>query len=117
MELGNYRSLPGVEALYEELGRATVVPPQQIPPGVVTMNSMARCIDDSSGKVFELTLVYPAQADMSKGNVSILAPVGSALLGLSVGQTIEWPVPAGRKIRLRVLEVVYQPEAVGDYDR
>lgn len=116
LEISRVRNLPGIDALYEELARATVVAPDKIPPGVVTMNSTVRCIDDSTGKTFELTLVYPPQADAENGKVSILAPVGSALLGLSPGQTIEWPAPNGRKLKVRVLEVVYQPEAAGDYE-
>jgi regulator of nucleoside diphosphate kinase len=68
-------------------------------------------VDEMSGKEFELTLVYPDDAHITHGAVSVLAPVGSALLGLSVGQSIEWPLPGGRKMNLRVLEVTYQPEA------
>ena len=84
----------------------------QIPADVITMNSTARFMDETSGKEFELTLVYPDDALMSSdGTVSVLAPVGSALLGLSVGQAIEWPLPGGRKMSLRVLAVTYQPEA------
>ena len=115
LDSGVYKRLPGIDALYEELARATVVAPEKVPPGVVTMNSLVRCVDDATGKTFELSLVYPSQADISKGKISILAPVGSALLGLSCGQTIEWPIPAGHTIRLRVLEVLYQPESNGDY--
>lgn len=117
LEMGNFSRTPGADALYEELGRATVLAPEQIPAGLVTMNSLVRCTDDSTGKVFEVTLVYPAQADASSGKVSVLAPVGSALLGLSVGQSIDWPVPGGRTMRLRVSEVVYQPEASGEFEQ
>ncbi len=78
------------------------------------MNSTVRFIDDSNGSTFELKLVYPAESGKS-GTVSVLAPIGSALLGLSVGQSIPWQVPGGRQIRLRVLEVLMQPESMGDY--
>lgn len=116
LESGPYRQLPGIGALREELGRATVVEPTEVPPGVVTMNSTVRFIDDSTGTKFELTLVYP-EAGGAPDKVSILAPVGSALLGLSVGQSISWQVPGGRRLELRVLEVVSQPEAMGQFHR
>ncbi len=103
---------PGLDALQRELDRAEVMESHQIPADVITMNSTARFMDETSGKEFELTLVYPDDALMSSdGTVSVLAPVGSALLGLSVGQAIEWPLPGGRKMSLRVLAVTYQPEA------
>lgn len=110
------RKLPGIGALRSELDRATVVEPAEVPPEVVTMNSTVRFIDDSTGSKFELTLVYPETGGSSE-TVSILAPVGSALLGLSVGQSIFWQVPGGRRLQLRVLEVVHQPEAMGQYHR
>jgi regulator of nucleoside diphosphate kinase len=102
---------PGLDALRRELDRAEVVESHEIPPNVITMNSTVRFVDETSGKKFELTLVYPDDTLMTHGTVSVLAPVGSALLGLSVGQSIEWPLPGGRKMTLRVLEVTYQPEA------
>jgi regulator of nucleoside diphosphate kinase len=116
LESDSYRRLPGIPALLEELGRATVVEPTAIPAGVVTMNSTVRFIDDSTGATYELTLVYPEAAGASD-RVSILAPVGSALLGLSVGQSISWQVPGGRRLALRVLEVIAQPEAMGQFHR
>lgn len=105
------------EALRSELERAHLVDPQEIPSDLVTMNSTARFRDDSDGSVHELTLVYPRDADASAGRISILAPVGSALLGLRVGQSIDWPGPSGRTLKLRVLAVTAQPEASGDYHR
>jgi len=102
---------PGLDTLRRELDRAEVVEPHEIPPNVITMNSTARFVDEVSGREFELTLVYPDDMHLTHGTVSVLAPVGSALLGLSVGQSIEWPLPGGRTMTLRVLEVTYQPEA------
>lgn len=102
---------PGLDALRRELDRAEVVEPDALPSDVITMNSTARFVEVASGREFELTLVYPDDSHMTHGTVSVLAPVGSALLGLSVGQSIEWPLPGGRKMILRVLEVLYQPEA------
>lgn len=116
LESGAYRNLPRMDALRSELDRATVVEPAQIPPGVVTMNSTVRFVDDASQSKFELTLVYPENGGASD-KVSILAPVGSALLGLSVGQSIFWQVLGGRRLQLRVLEVVHQPEAAGQFQR
>ena len=108
--------LPGIDALMAEIDRANVVRPQEMPPDVVTMNSTIRFRDDSNGQEFELTLVYPADAGQPD-TISVLAPVGSALLGLSVGQSIAWQVPGGRELDLRVLAVVRQPEAMGEYHR
>ena len=108
---------PQFDALREELARAEVREPQDMPPDAITMNSIARFRDEATGEERELTLVYPREADGSADKVSILAPVGSALLGLRVGDTIEWPVPSGRTIRLRVLSIRYQPESAGDLHR
>lgn len=107
---------PGAEALQAELDRAEVVGHDEVPAGVVTMNSRVHCREESSGKDYHLTLVYPEDAG-SEGKVSILAPVGCALLGLSVGQHIDWPAPGGKQLKLTLLEVEYQPEAAGEYDR
>jgi regulator of nucleoside diphosphate kinase len=101
-------------ALEEELGRAEVVDPSAIPPDVVTMNSDVRFEDVETGERFEARLVYPEQADIDRDRVSVLAPVGSALLGLSVGQSIRWPLPKGGARHLRVVAVTYQPEAAGE---
>ena len=106
------RSLPGLDALRVELERAEVVEPREIPREVATMNSKVKFIEDASGKTFELTLVYPQQAGQPE-SISILAPVGSALLGLRVGQTIQWPMPGGKTSELRLLDVLEQPEAEG----
>ncbi len=103
------------DALDEELGRASIVAPGQIPPDVVTMNSRVRFVDEETGEAQEVTLVYPQDADGTAGRISILAPVGSALIGLSVGQAIRWPMPNGRSRGLRIVEVLYQPEAAGHF--
>ncbi|WP_034053306.1 nucleoside diphosphate kinase regulator, partial [Pseudomonas aeruginosa] len=107
---------PAAEALEAELSRAQVVGHDEIPPGVVTMNSTVRCREESSGKEYTLTLVYPEDV-AGEGKVSILAPVGTALLGLTIGQTIDWPAPSGKTLKLTLLEIEYQPEAAGDYAR
>lgn len=101
------------ELLEREIARADVHEPADIPADVVTMNSDVVCVDDSTGAEHSLRLVYPAAADAATRHVSILAPVGAALIGLSVGQSIDWPMPGGRTSRLRVARVTYQPEAAG----
>lgn len=106
---------PAAEALEEELSRALVVGHEEVPAGVVTMNSRVHCRDDASGKDYHLTLVYPKDVGAGEGRVSVLAPVGSALLGLSVGQQIDWPGPGGKPLKLVLLAVEYQPEAAGDF--
>ncbi|MDC8014109.1 nucleoside diphosphate kinase regulator [Tahibacter soli] len=105
------------DGLRRELDRADIVEPAQMPPDVITMNSVIRFVDENSGAEREVTLVYPRDADGSAERVSILAPVGSALLGLRVGARIAWPLPGGRTTQLRVLAVPYQPEAAGDRHR
>lgn len=101
-----------VDALRRQLERAEVVAPAEIPADVVTMNSQVRVRDLGSGKVTVYTLVFPRDADFSRNRISILAPIGTALLGLRVGDVIEWKVPAGTR-RLKVESVLYQPEAAG----
>lgn len=112
LDMPSARQLPGLDALRVELERADVVEPAAIPADVATMNSRIKFVEDASGKTFELTLVYPQDAG-KPDSISILAPVGSALLGLRVGQSIQWPMPGGRSAELRLLEVVDQPEANG----
>jgi regulator of nucleoside diphosphate kinase len=98
--------------LRAELDRADVVEQAAMPAHTVTMNSTVTFEDEGNGEKLTLTLVYPAAAG-APGTISILAPVGSALLGLSSGQQIDWPTPDGRQRRLKVLEITYQPEAAG----
>jgi regulator of nucleoside diphosphate kinase len=105
-----------VERLDEELARANVVPADSVPPDVVTMNSRVCFEDENAGVTREITLVYPSDADAESSRVSVFAPIGSALLGLRVGQSIDWPLPNGRRKRYRVVSIPYQPEASGHYD-
>lgn len=108
---------PGKDDLEAELARADMVEPEDIPPTVVTMNSTVRFKVLPGSQEFELTLVYPKDLDDSGRKISILAPVGSALLGLSQGDEIGWPRPGGGMMRVRIEEVIYQPERAGDYLR
>lgn len=110
-------AFPGKAALQAELDRAEVVDPRQIPPTVVTMNSTLRFGIESSGEEFCMSLVYPKDITGAADRISVLAPVGSALLGLSVGDEIEWPRPGGGTLKVRILEIVYQPERAGEFHR
>jgi regulator of nucleoside diphosphate kinase len=107
---------PASASLETELHRAVVVDQRAVPPDVVTMNSEVVYEDTATFTKRRVRVVYPKDADATRGLVSVLAPIGSALLGLRVNQTIEWPVPNGTK-RIRVVEIRYQPEACGDYER
>lgn len=106
-------SFPGRRELEEEIVRARIVEPAQVPPTVVTMNSKVRFKIKSSDAEFSLTLVYPGDANGSNDRISILAPVGSALLGLNEGDEIAWPAPGGGMMDVRIIEVTYQPERSG----
>lgn len=117
LEAPALRDSPAAERLHGEIDRANIVEPEDMPINVVSMNSAADCVDESNDKHYALTLVYPKDANADKGMVSILAPVGSALLGLKVGQSIDWPGQGGRTLRLKVTAIHYQPEAAGDLHR
>lgn len=110
-------AFPGKGNLEAELARAEVVDPKKIPSTVVTMNSTVKFRIESTSKDFYLTLVYPRDVDTQDGTISILAPVGSALLGLSQGDKIEWPKPGGGVLQVHIEEVIYQPERSGEYLR
>ncbi|GGN23515.1 nucleoside diphosphate kinase regulator [Shewanella putrefaciens] len=109
-------AFPGKTALEAELDRAEIVPATEMPDNVVTMNSLVKFSVSSSNDTFCLRLVYPKDAN-GEGTISILAPVGSALLGLSQGDDIEWPGPGGTMVKVRIEEIVYQPERSGDFHR
>jgi len=110
-------SFAGKAELELELDRAKVVAPELMPPTTVTMNSTVKFVIESTNEVFEQTLVYPKAMDTSGNKISILAPVGSALLGLSQGDEIEWPKPGGGFFKVIIEEVSYQPERAGELHR
>jgi regulator of nucleoside diphosphate kinase len=99
------------DQLARELDEADIVDSSRVPPNIVTMNSRVLFEDEAIGTTREVTIVLPQDADAVEGKVSVLAPVGTALLGLAENQSIVWPFPDGSQRRLRVLEVLYQPEA------
>ncbi len=100
--------------LENELQQAEVMASKKIPKKVITMNSKVRLKDLDSGKEMVYSLVFPGQTDISQNKISILSPLGTALIGYRTGDSIEWKAPAGLR-RLKVEEIVYQPEAAGDY--
>jgi regulator of nucleoside diphosphate kinase len=104
------KDLAHVEQLDGELERAHLVPSREIPPDVVTMNSRVVLRDLDTDEEIELTLVFPRDANVDEHRVSVLAPLGTAILGYRSGNVIEWQMP-GRTRHLEVERVVYQPEA------
>lgn len=105
---------PHLRELQQELDRAKVVDPKSIPADVVTMNSKVQLKDLDSDEEETYTLVFPADADLDEGKISVLAPIGTAILGYRVGATISWKVPAGVR-KFKIEKLLYQPEAAGDY--
>ncbi|XTZ37314.1 nucleoside diphosphate kinase regulator [Salmonella enterica] len=117
LEQPAHANLPIADALNEELDRAQLCAPEAMPKDVVTMNSTVKFRELKSGEEHVRTLVYPSQMTDSANQLSVLAPVGAALLGLRVGDTINWQLPGGATANLEVLELLYQPEAAGEYLR
>jgi len=117
LEQPAFASLPVADALNAELDRAQMCTPQIMPHDVVTMNSKVKFRDLTTGEVRVRTLVYPAQMTDSATQLSVLAPVGAALIGLRAGDTINWALPGGTSTHLEVLELLWQPEAAGEYMR
>ncbi|MEG6615786.1 nucleoside diphosphate kinase regulator [Peptococcaceae bacterium 1198_IL3148] len=101
--------------LSNELEKAQVVEPKDIPSDVVTMNSKVELVDLDADEEMVYTLVYPEDADLSQDKISILAPIGTAILGYRVGEIVDWKVPNG-VVQLKVQAILYQPEAAGDYE-
>lgn len=101
--------------LKQELNRAKLISSEKVPPDVITMNSKVKLRDLDSKEEMIYTLVYPADAELLEDKISILAPVGTAILGYRVGDVVDWKVPGG-SVRLGVEAILYQPEAAGDLD-
>ncbi len=101
--------------LSREIQRATIVEPGAIPAEVVTMNSEVRVGNLDTRRSFTWTIVYPEQACVEEGRISVLEPLGTALLGYRAGDELEWPMPQGTR-RYRVEAILSQPEASGRYD-
>jgi regulator of nucleoside diphosphate kinase len=105
----------GMETLEEILDLARVVRPEAVPQNVVTMNSRVLFQDTRTGENDAVVIAYPGEAEASSGRISVLSPVGAALLGMQEGAEAELPLPHGGTRRIRILEVLYQPEAEGHY--
>ena len=106
------RDRSSLETLQGELDRAHIVDPTAVPHDVVTMNSRVRLTDIETNEEHVYTLVFPSEANVEQRKISILAPIGTAILGYRVGDTVKWSVPGGIRT-LRLEEILYQPEAAG----
>ena len=104
-----------LDRLEEELGRAELVNPKEIPADVITMRSKVSLKDLKSGQTVMYSLVFPSEANSNQGDISVLAPIGTALLGNRSGDVVESRVPSGLR-RLKIKEILYQPEAAGNYN-
>ncbi|MEO6969560.1 MAG: nucleoside diphosphate kinase regulator [Chthoniobacterales bacterium] len=104
------------KALADELRRAVIVQPDEVPADVITMSSRADLIDLDTNETVTFTLVFPQDAWLDEDKISVLAPIGAGMLGYRVGDEFEWKVPQGVR-RMKVVKVRYQPEAAGDFAR
>lgn len=103
------------EKLIKELESAKVVEPEAIPSNVITMNSIVSLSFLNNNKQIQFQIVYPDQASFKENKISIFSPIATALIGYTVGDEIEWIVPAGLT-SIRIDKIIYQPEAAGDYN-
>ena len=110
----SYRDRGDLEELEAELQEGKLVDSKSVPPNVVTMNSRVQLVDVDENKPMVFTLTFPRDADIAKGKLSVLSPIGTAILGNAERDLVEWRVPAGIR-RIKILKVLYQPEAAGDY--
>jgi len=113
-EFGKGRNRECLKDLEQELNRANIVEPESIPADSITMNSKVLLKDLDTGEETTYTLVYPEDVNLAENKISVLAPIGTAILGFREGDVIDWKVPAGT-VKLRVEKILYQPEAAGDY--
>jgi len=104
-----------LDTLEGELNRATILPSEEIPPYVVTMNTCVRLVDTATGETMTYTLVFPSDEDLQQGKLSILSDLGVAIIGFSVGNTVEWQFPEGLR-SIRIDMIYFQPEATRQYD-
>jgi regulator of nucleoside diphosphate kinase len=103
------------EKLMKELDSAEIVKPEAIPSDVVTMNSIVKLSFINNNKQVQFQIVYPDQANLKENKISIFSPIATALIGYKVGDEIEWVIPAGLT-RLKIEDIIYQPEAAGDFN-
>ena len=105
-----------LDDLAAELARAKVIEPKKVPANVVTMNSKVILHDLDTSEDLTYSLAFPNEADIDSGAISVLAPVGTAILGYREGNVVEWAVPSGKR-RIRIEKILYQPEAAGDFNQ
>ena len=108
------RAREDLQDLQAEMARAEIVASEKIPGDVVTMNSQVVLHDLDTSEQLTYTLVFPRDEDVGAGRISVLAPIGTAILGYRAKDTIEWSVPSGTR-RIRIEKILYQPEAAGDF--
>ncbi|GAA0564520.1 nucleoside diphosphate kinase regulator [Halomonas salifodinae] len=111
------RDRPVAESLEEELTRGEVIDPEDIPEDVVSMNSQVQFTDLTRDRQMIRTLVYPHALAATEDGLSVMAPIGAALLGLRIGDIIDWPLPDGSGIKLRIDAIFWQPEREGQFHR
>jgi len=110
----NYRKSNYLDTLKKELDRAKIVAPELIPSNIITMNSRVVLQDIETGEEETYTLVFPEDSDIEQNKVSVLAPIGTGMIGYEVGDVFDWPVPSGVR-QLKVMRIIYQPESSGDF--
>ena len=110
----NSRDSGFLKELARELALAQAVNPKDVPADVVTMNSRVVLQDVESGEHMEYTLVFPEKADIENGRLSVVSPIGTAILGYAKGDILSWQTPGGPR-KLKILDIPYQPEAAGDF--
>lgn len=111
---GPNRDAAFLKELAHELAGAETVDSKTVPADVVTMNSRVVVKDVDTGETSEYMLVFPDQADVSQGRLSVVSPIGTAILGYAKGDTIAWQTPGGPR-QIRIVAIPYQPEAAGDF--
>jgi len=112
----SFQKTKDFENLEIEIERAKIITDDEVSPDLVTMNSKIRFVSLPDDKTMTVTIVYPSDSNFSEGKVSVLAPLGSALIGLRVNQEINWMFPDGKTKTLKILEIIYQPEANQDWN-
>lgn len=112
----SFQKTKDFENLEIEIERAKIITDDEVSPDLVTMNSKVRFVSLPDDKTMTVTIVYPSDSNFSEGKVSVLAPLGSALIGLRVNQEINWMFPDGKTKTLKILEIIYQPEANQDWN-
>lgn len=103
------------EKLLSELSKAEIVPSEKIDKDVVTMNSEVKLFFENTQKEQSFKIVYPQDANLKENKISIFSPIATALIGYRIGDEIEWIVPSGMT-KIKIVDLIYQPEAAGDFD-